>query len=166
MHSRGILLCCSVLVLFTSVLHAESQRLSLRAASAQPIEGWQTMRVEHCQGERCVVWVSPTATLTESDIEQAEPFVTPNPDTGWLQRIRIVLTDAGSTKLHDLTAAQLRSQIVLIVSGKVLWAPTVTGVHDDTVVRRESVLAGATPNGLTDDEVDLIMSILSPTQPR
>src|SRR5262245_55810233 len=55
MPSRSILLCCSVLVLFTSVLHAQSARLSLRAASVQPVEGWHTMRVEHCQGERCIV---------------------------------------------------------------------------------------------------------------
>jgi hypothetical protein len=39
------------------------------------MEDWRMMQVEHCRGERCTVWVSPTASLTQSDIEQAQPEV-------------------------------------------------------------------------------------------
>jgi preprotein translocase subunit SecD len=111
-------------------LYFATPRFSLRAASVEPVDGWQTMRVEHCQGERCTLWVSPTVALTESDIEQAQPEVSPNgdSDTGLIQRVRIVLTDVGAKKLHDLTEAQLRKHIALIVDEKVLWAPTVNGV--------------------------------------
>jgi preprotein translocase subunit SecD len=124
------------------------------------------MRVEHCQGERCIVWVSPTAALTEGDIEQAQPEVSPNAgnDGGSLQRIRIVFTKAAAAKLHELTTAQLRSHIALVVDDKVLWAPTVNGTHNADY--NESMLAGSTGHGLAQEEVDLIMSILRPGQPR
>ena len=161
---------CLFVILFASTTQAQLQfstpRFSLRAASVEPVEGWQTMRVEHCQGERCIVWVSPTVALTESDIEQAQPEVSPNgdSDTGLIQRVRIVLTDVGAKKLHDLTEAQQRKHIVLIVDDKVLWAPTVNAVHD--AARKESLLAGNTSHGLTDEEVERIMAILRPAQPR
>jgi preprotein translocase subunit SecD len=155
-------------ILFTGISfgQAQSPRLSLRAASVEPVDGWQTMRVEHCQGERCTMWVSPTAAVTESDIEQGQPEVSPNAasDGGSSQRIRIALTNAGAAKLHELTTAQLRSHIALVVDDKVLWAPLVMGSHNADY--NESMLAGNSGRGLTQEEVELIMSILRPTQPR
>jgi hypothetical protein len=147
-------------ILFASAMQAQSQRLSLRAASVEPVEGWQPMRVEHCQGERCTLWVSPTAALTESDIEKGQPEVSPNAgsDGGAIQRIRIVVTDLGAKKLHDLTEGQLRKHIALIVDDKVLWAPTVMGVHNEDY--KESMLAGNSGRGLSDEEVERIMAIL------
>src|SRR5438093_13325821 len=114
----GLFVCDSVCRHFFA--RAQS-RLSLRAASVEPVDGWQTMRVEHCQGERCTVWVSPTAAITQSDIESAQPEVRAD---GY-RVIHLILTDAGAKKLHDLTEAQLRNFIALIVDDKVIWAPTV-----------------------------------------
>lgn len=155
-----------VILLVRFSLQAQPPRLSLRAASVQPVDGWQTMQVEHCQGERCIVWVSPTAAITESDIEKAQPEVSPNgdSDTGSLQRIRIFLTDVGAKKLHDLTEAQVRKHIALIVDDKVLWAPTVQVATN--AARKESLLAGSTSHGLTDEEVERIVAILRPAEPR
>ncbi len=160
MYSAAISL---ALILFTGTLQTRAQ-FSIRAASTEPVDGWKQMRVEHCQGERCTVWVSPTAALTESDIEQAQPEVSPNAasDGGSLQRIRIALTNAGAAKLHELTTAQLSRYIALVVDGKVLWAPRVNGIHNADY--NESMLAGNSGRGLTHEEVDLIMSILRPSR--
>ena len=87
--------CCLVVVLLAGILQAQS-RLSIRAASREPVEG---MQVEHSDD---VIRVSPTAALTASDIEQAQPEIRAD---GY-SVIRVVFTDAGVNKLHDLTAAQ------------------------------------------------------------
>src|SRR4051812_15443937 len=91
---------CLALILLASATQAQAQ-LSIRAASATPVEGWQRMQVEHSDR---VVWVAPTAALTGSDIEQGKPEVRADGDTV----IRVVFTDSGVNKLHDLTAAQFR----------------------------------------------------------
>jgi preprotein translocase subunit SecD len=140
--------------LCVGIVDAQSSRLSIRAASVEPVEGWQAMQVEHCQGQRCTVWVSPTAALTESDIEQAQAEVR---DDGY-RVINVVFTDAGVNKLHDLTAAQFKKTMALVVDGKVLWAPMVQYIAGAPA--KNNVLTGATPTGLTQEEVDLIMSIL------
>ena len=70
------------------------------------------------------------------------------------------MTDAGTNKWGDLTTAQVKKHIALIVDGKVLWAPMV----NYTIADKESGLTGNTPTGLTQEEVDLIMSILRPAK--
>ena len=142
--------CCLVVVLLAGILQAQS-RLSIRAASREPVEGWQRMQVEHSDG---VIWVSPTAALTASDIEQAQPEIRAD---GY-SVIRVVFTDAGVNKLHDLTAAQLRKLIALVVDDKVIWAPMVMYVAGPAA--KNNVLTGNTPHGLTPEEVDRIMAIL------
>jgi preprotein translocase subunit SecD len=144
--------------LFVGIVQAQS-RLSIRAASREPVDGWETMQVEHCQS-RCTVWVSPTAALTENDIEQAQPEVRAD---GY-RVINVVFTDAGVNKLHDLTAAQLKKLIALVVDGKVIWAPMVQYIAEARA--KNNVLTGNTPQGLTQEEVELIMSILRLGQPR
>ena len=151
------LACCLFVILFAGVLQAQSPRLSIRAASVEPAEGWQMMQVEHCQ-TRCVVWVSPTAALTASDIEKGQPEVNSNGDT----RIAVVFTDAGATKMRDLTKAQWQKHIALVLDGRLIWAPLIQAYF----AGRESALTGNGPNGLTQEEVDLIMSILRRAQPR
>jgi len=158
MHKR-ILACCLSIVLSVAVLQAQSPRLSLRAASVEPVEGWQAMRVEHCQGERCTVWVSPTTALTENDIENAQPEIRAADGS---RVINVVYTDAAVNKMRDLTAAQVKKHIALVVDGKILWAPQVNFAQAD----KKSGFAGNTGHGLTQEEVDLIMSILRQAQPR
>ncbi len=142
--------CCLVVVLLAGILQAQS-RLSIRAASREPVEGWQRMQVEHSDG---VIWVSPTTALTASDIEQAQPEIRAD---GY-SVIRVVFTDAGVNKLHDLTAAQLRKLIALVVDDKVIWAPTVTYIAEAPA--KNNVLTGNGPHGLMQEEVERIMAIL------
>src|SRR2546422_8753055 len=100
----------SLAFLFVLVAASATQaqdQFSIRAASAEPVEGWQRMQVEHSNG---VVWVAPTAAVTASDIEKAQPEIRAD---GY-QIIRVVFTDSGVNKLHDLTAAQLKKLIVLV----------------------------------------------------
>jgi preprotein translocase subunit SecD len=107
------------------------------------------MQVEH-MGR--VVWVSPTAAITASDIESAQPQIRSNGDTV----IAVVFTDAGAKKFSELTRAQLMKLVAMVVDGKVLWAPTVNQAQQG----KENVLTGNLPTGLTQEEVDRIMAIL------
>jgi preprotein translocase subunit SecD len=141
---------CLVLILLASALHAQGE-FSIRAASATPVDGWQRMQVE-CSDR--VVWVSPTAGLTATDIEKGHPEVRADGDTV----IRVVFTDAGIAKLHDLTAAQFRKLIALVVDDKVIWAPTVQYIAEAPA--KNNVLTGCGPHGLTQDEVDRILASL------
>jgi preprotein translocase subunit SecD len=137
---------CLFVILCAGIsLQAQSPRLSIRAAATESVDGWQTMRVEHCQGERCTVWISPILALIESDIEDARPEVRAN--DGY-RRVRVVFTDAGVNKMHDLTMAQLKKHIVLVVDGKVLWAPIVQSIYERSTPK-DTLLAGATATGLT-----------------
>src|ERR1700757_4607848 len=110
---------CIVVIVSTGATQAQGQ-FSIRAASAEPVEGWQRMQVEHSDQ---VVWVSPTAAIIASDIESARPEI--NPDDG-ATHIAIVFTDAGAKKFSDLTAAQVKKLVAMVVDGKVIWAPLVT----------------------------------------
>src|SRR5438046_2111 len=76
-HRMAILAAC--LDLFASATQAPAQ-FSIRAASVEPVDGWQRMQVEHCQS-RCFLWISPTANIVASDIERAQPEVRPKGDT-------------------------------------------------------------------------------------
>jgi hypothetical protein len=48
------------------------------------------------------------------------------------------------------------------VDGKVLWAPMIMYIAEAPA--KNNVLTGSTPTGLTQEEVDLIMSILRPAK--
>jgi preprotein translocase subunit SecD len=113
------------------------------------------MQLEHCQS-RCVRWIAPAPAISGSDIEKAQPEVRAD---GY-RVIKVVYTDAAVNKMRDLTAAQVKKPIALVVDGKLLWAPQVNFTQTD----KESSLTGNTPSGLTQEEVDLIMSILPPAK--
>lgn len=138
---------CAVLLLLPGILHAQS-RLSLQAASATPVAGWQRMQVEH---DDRVVWVSPIAAITASDIQQAHPEVRRD---GY-RVIAITFTDAGAQKARDFSIAQRDKLVALLVDSKLLWVPTVTAE-----IGKQSMLTGNTSMGLTEEEVARIMSIL------
>src|SRR5262245_53980543 len=136
MYKRVFRACCLSVVLSIVTLHAQSPpRLSLRAASVEPVEGWQTLQVEHCQGDRCSVWVSSISALTENDIESAQPEVRAD---GY-RRVRVVFTDAGVNKMHELTVAQLRKYMALVVDGKVLWAPMVQSIYNERATPKDTL---------------------------
>ena len=70
--------------------------------------------------------------------------------------ITVVFTDAGLKKVHDLTTAQLKKLVALVVDGRVLWAPVVQQPQNG----KEGVLTGNSANGLTQEQVELIMASL------
>jgi hypothetical protein len=102
------------------------------------------MQVEHSDR---VVWVAPTAAVTASDIEKAQPQINSQQQG---QVIAVVFTDAGATKMQDLTRAQRNKLIALVVDGRLIWAPLVRGEAG-----KESVLTGNGPQGLTPDGTEL-----------
>src|ERR1051325_4807752 len=119
---------CLIVILLASATQAHAQ-FSIRAASLEPVEGWERMQVEHCQGSRCTVWVSPIAAVTASDIEKAQPDHT---SAEGQTRGAVVFTNAGAKHMADLTTAQLHKQIAMILDGKVIWAPLVMAeFHSD-----------------------------------
>ena len=141
-------LACLVVILCAGVqAHAQ---FSLRAASAEPVDGWQQMQIENCQS-RCTVWISPTAAIVASDIESAH-----QENVDGATRIAIVFTDAGAQKFTDLTTAQVKRLIAMVVDGKVLWAPMVMG----TITGKEGVLYGDGPRGLTQEHAERILALL------
>jgi SecD-like export protein len=109
------------------ILEAAERRFSIRAASVNAVDGWRRMKIEHCRSN-CDVWVSPSAVITASDVEQAEAAVSVHDNV----IVRVVFTDAGASKMHDLMALQVRKLISLVVDDKVIWAPTVTYIPDAT----------------------------------
>src|SRR5690348_14586471 len=136
-----------VFILFASATQAHAQ-FSIRAASAKPVEGWQRMQVGD-SGQ--LIWVSPTAAIVASDIESARPEM--NPDDG-ATHIAIVFTDTGAEKFSDLTAAQIKKLVAMVVDGKVIWAPLVTGM----ITGKEGRLYGDGPRGLTQEHVEQILA--------
>ena len=89
----------SLAFLFVLVAASATQaqdQFSIRAASAEPVEGWQRMQVEHSNR---VVWVSPIAAVTASDIERAQPDHT---SVEGQTRVAVVFTDAGAKHFADL----------------------------------------------------------------
>jgi preprotein translocase subunit SecD len=139
-------------ILFATVMQAQAQ-FSIRAASTEPVDGWQRMQVEHSNR---VVWVSPIAAVTASDIAKVQPDHT---SVEGQTRVAVVFTDAGAKHFADLTTAQLHKQIAMVLDGRVIWAPMVLGeFHAD--VGKEGILAGSGPQGLTQQEVERIMALV------
>lgn len=147
MHRMVTWTACSIVLLFVGVAPIQAQ-FSMRAASAQPVEGWQRMQVEHSE---TMVWVSPAAAVVASDIEKAQPEVRDDGD----RVIRVIFTEVGANKIRQLTTAQLRKHVALVVDGRLIWAPMV-----QAVVGKESVLTGSGPAGLTQEEVERIIASL------
>jgi len=145
---RAASIACFVVLLLFTAAQAQAQ-FSLRAASASPVEGWQRMQVEHSPR---LVWVAPTPSVTASDIEKAQPEITPDGRT----RIAVVFTDAGARKMRNLTLAQLKNLIAFVVDDTLIWAPVVQQAQTGN----EGVLTGNAPRGLTQDEVDRILASL------
>jgi preprotein translocase subunit SecD len=143
------------MILLASAIQAQAQ-FSIRAASITPVEGWQQMQVERCQGSRCSVWVSPVAAVTASDIEKAQPD---HSSAEGQTRIAVLFTDAGAKKMADLTTAQLHKYMAMILDGRVIWAPLVMAEFHPGA-GKQGMLAGSGPRGLTQQEVDRIMALV------
>jgi preprotein translocase subunit SecD len=134
------------IVLGSGILYAQGQ-FSIRAASADPVEGWQKM-----ESENTSVWVSPIPALTSADIERAVPNRGPDGRN-------TVQVDAGAKKMRDLSAAQINKLIAMVLDGKVIFAPKIRSEID-----KSAVLTGNSPNGLTLDEVQRILVSVNRSQ--
>ena len=101
-----------------------------------------------------------------SEMRETRVLIVPACETS-LSAINIGFTDDGVKKMHDLTAAQLKKQIALVLDDKVIWVPLVTSVfplvtsvqYVGTTIK-DGVLTGNTGHGLTQEEVDRIIAIL------
>jgi preprotein translocase subunit SecD len=147
MHRTLIWTVCFFVLVFFDLAQAQT-RFSIRAASAQPVQGWQPMQLEHSDR---TIWVAPVAAVLASDIQQAQSEVRAD----GTRLINVVFTDIGEKKIRDLTTAQLKKYVALVVDGRLIWAPVV-----QAVAGKESVLTGNQPNGLTEEEAELILSSL------
>jgi len=136
------------LIMFAGTLLAQTSQLSIRAASDEPVQGWQRMQVEN--SER-VIWVSPTSVLTGRDIESAKPETTPEGNN----RVAVVFTNAGAEKIRELSTAQMNKLVALVVGDTVVWAPVVRAE-----IGKSSILTGNGPNGLTPAQVQRILASL------
>src|SRR5262245_34546069 len=95
---------------------AQTPQFSIRAASSEPVTGWDRMQLD----DR-VVWVSPTVSLTAADIAKAEAITT----SDGKKAVDIELTDGGADKMRRLSAAQMDKLIAMVLDGKLIWAPRV-----------------------------------------
>ena len=132
-----------VAILFSAI--AQTPQFSIRAASSEPVTGWDRMQLE----DR-VVWVSPTASLTAADIAKAEPTM-----MSGKKAIAIEFTDGGADKMRRLSAAQMDKLIAMVLDGKLIFAPRVR-----SEMSKQGMITGNGPNGLDDQTIQRILSSL------
>jgi preprotein translocase subunit SecD len=130
-----------VAILFGAI--AQTTQFSIRAASSEPVPGWDRMQLD----DRAV-WVSPTASLTAADIAKAEPTT-----MSGRKAIAIEFTDGGAEKMRRLSAAQMDKLIAMLLDGKLISAPRVR-----SEMSKQGVITGNGPNGLDDETIQRILS--------
>jgi preprotein translocase subunit SecD len=143
MYRSVILTACAIVMLFGGAVQARAQ-LTMHAAADDPVAGWQRMDVE---GR--VVWVNPTPALTSADIQGAEPAT----DRNFGNFVKVIFTDAGATKMRELTTAQMDKPIAIVLDGKLMSAPKVR-----SVITRDGIITGKAPEGLSTEQVRRILT--------
>jgi preprotein translocase subunit SecD len=143
MHRRLLFITSLAIILFGSVLQAQAQ-FSIRAASEEPVQGWQ--RVEF---ENRAVWISPTVSLSAADIQTAAQSKDQKGGTA----VSVFFTDSGEKKMRDLSKAQMNKLIAVMLDGTVLSAPRVRAE-----IGKEGLITGRPPNGLSAAEVQRILA--------
>ena len=134
----------SVIVAILFGATAQTPQFSIRAASSEPVAGWDRMELENR-----AVWVSPTVSLTSADIARAEPITTADGK----KAIGIEFTDAGADKMRRLSAAQMDKLIAMVLDGKLIWAPRIR-----SEIGKQGMITGNGPNGLDDETIQRILS--------
>ena len=132
-----------IALLFGGIFQAENQ-FSIRAASADPVQGWERMELGNES-----VWVAPTASLTSADISRAEPITVADGK----RAVAIQFTDAGAEKMRKLSVAQIDKLIALVLDGKLIWAPKMR-----SEINKDAVLTGNGPNGLSEQMIQRILA--------
>lgn len=132
-----------IVTLLAGILNGQSP-VEIRAASTSAVSGWQQMSSPG--GDP--LWVAPDARLTSADIARAEARKLANGGPA----VALLLSDSGTKKMTELSAAQADKPIALIVDGQVIWAPVVRGA-----IGKEAVLTGG-PGGLTQAQIDRLLT--------
>jgi preprotein translocase subunit SecD len=133
MRFRSVVIYALISLFLAAVFLQAQGALEIRAASNTAVAGWRQMAAPG--GE--VVWVSTTTALTTADIAHGEPRT----DANGQRTVGVVFTDDGARKMAQLSKAQTNRPIVLLLDGKVVWAPIVRGT-----IEKEAVLSGVTPD--------------------
>ena len=145
MRTRAMLVGGIAVGLFLFLLQGQAQ-VAIRAASADPVEGWE--RMQFSEGSRSV-WVARTTSLVATDIERARSYTMPDGRTA----VAIVFTESGAKKMRELSAAQLHKLIAVVVDGKLIWSPLVR-----SEISNEASITGNGPNGVPKEIVDRILA--------
>ena len=88
--------------------------------------------------------------LTTADIQGAEQATDQH---YYGQFVKMVFTEAGATKMRDLSTAQMNKLIAMVQDGKVIMASKVR-----SVISNDCIVTGKAPAGLTTDEVRRILT--------
>ena len=134
---------CAIVILFGSVLQAQAQ-FTINAAAEDSVPGWQKMDIEGRS-----VWVNPTPAITSADFQGAEPAA----DRKYGNFVKVIFTDAGASKMRELTTAQMNKPIAIVLDGKLISAPRVR-----SVISNEGIITGKPPGGLSIEEVRRILT--------
>jgi preprotein translocase subunit SecD len=148
MRRTAMLVIVIVIGLFGLLLQGQAQ-VAIRAASSEPVAGWQEMRIS--EGER-PIWVAPSDALVAGDIERAESYKTADGRTA----VGMVFTDTGAQRMRELSRSQLNKLVALLVDGKLIWAPLVR-----SEIGKQTAITGNGPNGVPQAVVDRILSTIS-----
>ena len=133
MKFRSVVIYALIALFLAGVLMQAQGALEIRAASNTAVAGWQQMSTPG--GE--VIWVSTTTALTAADIARGEPRT----DANGQGTVGVLFTADGARKMAQLSKAQTNKPIVLLLGGKVVWAPIVRGT-----IEKEALLSGVTPD--------------------
>jgi hypothetical protein len=123
---------------------AQTPQFSIRAASSEPVTGWDRMELDNR-----VVWVSPTVSLTSADVAKAEPITM----TDGKKAISVEFTDEGAAKMRRLSAAQMDKLIAMVLDSRLIWAPRVR-----SEIGKQGMITGNSPTGLDDETIQRILS--------
>jgi preprotein translocase subunit SecD len=143
MKNRSFVIVGVIVTLLAGILNGQTP-VEIRAASSSAVAGWKQMSSPGGDA----LWVAPSTELTSADIARAEARTLA--DGG--PAVAIVLTDEGAKKMAQLSSAQANKPIVLLLDGKVIWAPMVRGS-----IGKEAVLTGG-PGGLTKAQIDRLIA--------
>ena len=132
MKFRTLVIYSLIAMFLAGALLSAQMSLEFRAASTTAVAGWRQMPTPG--GES--LWISPTTALTSADIARGERHTQPDGQ----RAIEVVFTAEGARKMAQLSAAQRDKPIVMLLDGKVVWAPIVR-----STIEKEAMITGVTP---------------------
>jgi preprotein translocase subunit SecD len=93
-------------------------RFEVRLASLEKVEGWESVPGPHSGN---IIWISPEATLTNADVNQASPGRTSDDKLC----VNLLLTEDGALKLARLTKSHIGAFVAEMMDGRVYALPRI-----------------------------------------